>query len=107
LGRGGVRYGVRYVTHPRTLQFTSLHCPQVRSLLKGLGELDDEEEGGGGGSKKKDKREGMEAARRALKVRPCVGSWFGCVVGSGGWSWGCGWGAVCDWHSVAWVDDDD
>lgn len=44
---------------------------QVRSLLKGLGELDDEEEAGaaGGGNKKKDKREGMEAARRALKVR--------------------------------------
>ena len=43
----------------------------MRSLLKGLGELDDEEEGGGGGgggNKKKDKREGMEAARRALKV---------------------------------------
>lgn len=41
----------------------------MRSLLKGLGELDDEEEGGGGGGgNKKDKREGMEAARRALKV---------------------------------------
>ncbi len=53
---------------------------QVRSLLKGLGELDDDEEGGGGGggNKKKEKREGMEAARRALKV---------CLPGGGAWCW--------------------
>ncbi|GAB5036954.1 ribonuclease p [Nannochloropsis oceanica] len=39
---------------------------QVRSLLKGLGELDDGENSESTGSKRKEKREGLEAARRAL-----------------------------------------
>ncbi|EWM28923.1 hypothetical protein NSK_008802 [Nannochloropsis salina CCMP1776] len=40
---------------------------QVRSLLKGLGELDDEDgPSESGSSKRKEKREGVDAARRAL-----------------------------------------